>query len=78
MAYPKIEPILNRLQEHLLAANYRELQEELGVSRGTMDVWKQKDNIPKSRLIVIAREKGVNLDWLYTGEDHTKSTGEAL
>ena len=52
------------------------LSKALGVSPQTLSSWKIRDTIPYAICVSIARERGISLDWLLSGEG-SKFRGEA-
>mgnify|MGYP003497617756 FL=1 len=44
------------------------LSKALGISPQTLSSWKIRDSIPYALCVSLARERGISLDWLLTGE----------
>lgn len=63
----KIEPILDRLRQSAGTSKDAEVCKIFNIKPNTMDVWKQRDNIPEKTLQDIAIKNKINIDWLLDG-----------
>lgn len=66
----KIEPILNRLRQSAGTSKDVEVCRIFNIKPNTMDVWKQRDDIPKKTLLDIAIKNKIDFEWLLTGNDN--------
>lgn len=60
--------VLARLKIVTNAATDTALAKALGISPQTLSSWKIRDSIPYALCVSLARERGISLDWLLTGE----------
>ena len=63
-----VASVLERLALVLGTKTGNQLAEALGVSPQTISSWKSRESVPYAQCVDVAREKGVSLDWLLTGE----------
>ena len=68
-----IREVLNRLKIALNAKSFTEVAEKLGVSDSTIDSWRARKRIP-DKYIATLQVKGINPDWLLTGEGEMYKT----
>ena len=68
-----IREVLNRLKIALNAKSFTEVAEKLGVSESTIDSWRARKRIP-DKYIATLQVKGINPDWLLTGEGEMYKT----
>ncbi|WP_311567481.1 phage repressor protein CI [Photobacterium arenosum] len=72
----KIEPLLyeggknvtSRQVEALHLSEYKELTEVLGVGKGTISTWHQREQTPFEVVVRVHLKTGVSLKWLLLGE----------
>lgn len=69
--------VLARLKIVTKAATDTALAKALGISPQTLSSWKIRDSIPYALCVSLARERGVSLDWLLTGEGPMLRGGSA-
>ena len=63
----RVLAVLTRLSRVLEAANDTELARMLGTTSSTISSWKARNSIPYAKCEEIAEDRGINLDWLLTG-----------
>jgi len=68
-----IREVLNRLKIALNAKSFTEVAKKLGVSESTIDSWRARKRIP-DKYIATLQVKGINPDWLLTGEGEMYKT----
>ena len=75
-----VASVLERLALVLGTKTGNQLAEALGVSPQTISSWKSRESVPYAQCVDVAREKGVSLDWLLTGEGpmHRGEAGQAV
>lgn len=62
------ESVLERLKVVLETASDSALARALDATPQTISSWKKRDSVPYAKCVSVARESGVSLDWLLTGE----------
>ncbi|WP_170107658.1 phage repressor protein CI [Photobacterium lipolyticum] len=80
----KIEPlsyeggknVTSRLVEALHLSEYKELTDVLGVGKGTISTWHQRDQTPFEIAVRVHLTTGVSLRWLLLGEGEMYEKGE--
>jgi len=72
-----IREVLNRLKIALNAKSFTEVAEKLGISESTIDSWRARKRIP-DKYIATLQVKGINPDWLLTGEGEMYRTNNRL
>lgn len=75
------DKILERMREVFGVHYDNELAKCLDVPKTTLSNWKQRNSTPYPLCVQVAKEKGVSLDWLLTGEGEmlkaaSKATGQ--
>ena len=60
--------VIERLKVLLSATTDQDIARALGVSKPTISSWRQRDTVPYAFCIQIAKERGLQLDWLLLGE----------
>lgn len=63
----RVLAVLTRLSRVLEAANDTELARMLGTTSSTISSWKARNSIPYAKCEEVAEDRGINLDWLLTG-----------
>lgn len=59
--------VIERLKQLLSKETDQDLADCLGVSKPTISSWRQRNAVPYAICIQIAKEHGLNLDWLLLG-----------
>ncbi|MGF1876689.1 helix-turn-helix domain-containing protein [Photobacterium frigidiphilum] len=80
----KIQPLLyeggkivtSRLVKALQLSEYKELTEVLGVGKGTISTWHQRDQTPFEIAVRVHMTTGVSLKWLLLGEGEMYEDGK--
>ena len=62
-----LEAGLARIKGVLGVKTDKQMCEALDIPYGTLDTWKRRNNIPKSKILDIAQKIGVNMDTLVKG-----------
>lgn len=65
----RIESILERIRKHFGVFTDKELCEKWGIPYGTLDTWKNRDNIPTKRLDLLSKNEGISLEYILTGKE---------
>lgn len=67
--FQHVNIIFDRLKSKLLIEKDVELAKILNISPGKLGVWRTRNFIPFELLITLCRERGININWLLTGEE---------
>ncbi|ALV24946.1 putative protein, putative phage repressor [Campylobacter iguaniorum] len=63
-----IDEIFGRLKYHFGVKTDKELAEVLGLPYKTLDSWKFRNRMPKSRIIDISTKENLPIEWILNGE----------
>lgn len=80
MAEFEAAPIIDRMQEVVGVRTDIALGQHFGYGTSTVSGWRTRNKVPYEECMILAKRKGVSLDWLLlgTGAMHGEATSAAI